>query len=612
MAYRDIELEARTNPEFQSLLRKHFDDIRRYQSGASIADRQNFQKTIVQLLKDCNYNLGMLVPYFFPRYPKDQPMTLRNRPFAYHMFQLQVGGSLTVRGSRQISKSTSFGARNLICANLFPGFRTMYIAPHHDNLKTYADKVRELERAFRFQKKDKNYRQNLYYKEYSNGAMMKFLYAQTSAAPVRGNTTDEILFDEYQNFDRSIEPEIVEIQKASEIPITIYAGTSLTVDTALEYRWSESSKATWHLKCGCGEWLNTGDAAVALTMIKPQGVCCPKCSRVLDVRDGNYVHEDMEMRDAGKIGIHTPQIIIPDFVEDTARWAKIYDQFLHTDPKKFLQEILGIPTEEGAREITQQHLRDMCVLTMEVIKDKLKRGAYRLVVSGVDWGGSDYNQATKTKSSYTVHVVLGLDHENNVDIIHMHRYAGMNYRDIVDSIVKDHHSLGGMAFASDFGGGQIYNLMIREKIGDPNRHLIFGYVGPNTQAVSEPAGDHLVNQYSLNRTESITQLYEAIKRTPSRIRCYNWVQAQQYLDDFLNLYRVIQENASGRSSFTYRRHGSKADDTLHAVNFAYVLLKLMNGEPIIQDQALIARIQGALRGANQRSMLARKIGVVSG
>jgi hypothetical protein len=317
------------------------------------------------------------------------------------------------------------------------------------------------------------------------------------------------------------------------------------------------------------------------------------------------------MLDGGRRGIHVPQIIIPDFVYDSQRWAKIYNSFIGGDPKKFLQEILGIPTEEGAREITQQNLMNICVLDVQEIKSKVKQGKYRVVVSGVDWGGSDYNQTTKTKSSYTVHIMLARGHDDSIDIIHMRRYSGMNYRDIVTGIMKDHREMGGMAFASDFGGGQIYNLMIREELGDASKHLVFGYVGPKSLPIADPTGDHMFNQFSLNRTESITALYEAIKCV--KIRCYHWGLAQSYLDDFLNLYRVISENAAGASQFVYRRHGSKADDTLHAVNFAYVLLRLMDGEPLVQDVALMSKIQTTLRGSNfNAARLGRKIGVVSG
>ena len=115
-------------------------------------------------------------------------------------------------------------------------------------------------------------------------------------------------------------------------------------------------------------------------------------------------------------------------------------------------------------------------------------------------------------------------------------------------------------------------------------------------ALSEPAGDHMFNQYSLNRTEAITSLYDAIKQ--KRIRCFQWEHAERYLLEFLNLFRAPNETSSGATSFTYRRHGSKADDSLHAVNFAYVLARLMLDEPLIADKMLRDRILKNLRGNN--------------
>lgn len=493
--------------------------------------------------------------------------------------------------------STSLGARQLMFSNVVSGFRSIYITPHTDQLKTYADRLREMERAFRFYKPSKNFRQNLYFKEYPNGAMIKLMYALTSAAALRGNSADELLFDEYQNFDISLEDEVLEIQKASTMPVRIFAGTSLTTDTALEAKYQASSQGVWMIKCGCGEWLNTGDREVALQLVQPEGVVCPKCSRVQDVRLGHYVHGDQDKLLRQEIGFHIPQIIIPYFTEDIVRWSEIYRKKVSGgNINKFLEEVLGIPTEEGEREITQQNLKDICVLNHAECRVKAKRGDYLLVVSGCDWGGSDYIPEAKTKVSFTVHAMLGVNHDFTIDIIHFQHYAGMDYRSVADDIVKNHYELTGEALASDFGVGQLYNMLLRERIKNIHKHLVFGYVGPSSAALSEPAGDHMFNQYSLNRTEAITSLYDAIKQ--KRIRCFQWEHAERYLLEFLNLFRAPNETSSGATSFTYRRHGSKADDSLHAVNFAYVLARLMLDEPLIADKMLRDRILKNLRGNN--------------
>jgi hypothetical protein len=167
---------------------------------------------------------------------------------------------------------------------------------------------------------------------------------------------------------------------------------------------------------------------------------------------------------------------------------------------------------------------------------------------------------------------------------------------VADDIVRNHNELLGEALASDFGVGQLYNMLLRERIKNVHKHLVFGYVGPSSAALGEPSGEHMFNQYSLNRTEAITSLYDAIKQ--KRIRCYQWEHAERYLMEFLNLFRAPNETSAGATSFTYRRHGSKADDSLHAVNFAYVLARLLLEEPLVADKMLRDRILKNLRGNN--------------
>ena len=133
------------------------------------------------------------------------------------------------------------------------------------------------------------------------------------------------------------------------------------------------------------------------------------------------------------------------------------------------------------------------------------------------------------KISTTVHVILGvLPGTGKIDILHIRRYSGMNYDDIVGDILHSHQVYRGNAIASDFGVGAVYNSKIREKI-PPEKHLIFGYVGPDSHLLSEPKQAHMFNQWSLNKTESISLTFEAIRQ--ARIRCFSWDIAEEYLTD---------------------------------------------------------------------------------
>jgi len=600
----DLYQRMKTDREFQQLLS-------RLGACVSVLERdprggRNLARSMNKLLEACNYNLGMLFPYMFPAYiidrdNKRQPLSLLNRPFGFSMTSVVPGSKTVVRAGRQAAKSTTLAALKLVVAHVL-GKRMMYLAPHNKQLETFARKVMELERYCRIKVSSVEFKQNQYYKEYPSGAVFDLVYAYTSAEQTRGKTTDWLSIDEAQSFDGGLWPEVQQVMKASNWPVFLVAGTSLTIDTFLESNYQNGSRGTWHIRCpgrtktGAPRYLDCGNQKQIMAAIQQKGLCCPWTGVRLDPRSGFFVHEMQGRFEQYNTSLHVPQIIIPDFTIDPVKWKEIWDAYNEYDTPKFLQEVMGIPTEQGARELTEQELISICTLgTQDVVQKKAKtQGYYKYIVSGCDWGGSDYNRATHTKESYTVHVMLGITNDGKFDIIHMRRYSGMGYREIVGHILADHRRLGGNALASDFGAGAAYNMLLRESSAlSASRHIIFNYVGPNSAAVAEPHGDHMFNQLSLNRNEAITKLFMAVKE--SRIRCYEWEEAKTLLSYFLNMTRTQSENsATGSTTFRYLRSGEQPDDTLHATNFAFVLGKIMLGEQLVPDQGLQRELQNKL------------------
>ena len=233
---------------------------------------------------------------------------------------------------------------------------------------------------------------------------------------------------------------------------------------------------------------------------------------------------------------------------------------------------------------------DICVLGRDfnALLRKAQQRDYEFVVSGCDWGGSDYIPAQHIKISTTVHVVVGVLPTGKLDILHIQRYSGMNYDDIVNDIMHNHSVRNGFAIASDFGVGAVYNSKIREKL-PPEKHLIFGYVGPASDLISEPKQAHIYNQWSLNKTESLSLTYEAIRQ--QRIRCFDWAIAEEFLSDFLNIFRSPGESPSGATTFIYRAHPSKPNDTAMAINYAFMLAKILLKEPMFADSSLKSRLE---------------------
>lgn len=599
MPYIDLEYKFRTDEVFRAeLVRRatelmHLEKTGRNTATSIIAQRERLR----EFIKFCNFNLVFLTSYYFPRYPKDKPLRFFNYPFAFQLFEMQIGGYTVIRGSRQISKSTSYSVRQLLQARLYPGFHSLYICPRNDQLSTYANKLREIESASRFfETGNKKLRKNLNLKEFSNKSTIELVYVLQSASNVRGKSADELLFDEFQDFDPDLEIEISQIQSASETPVTFYSGTSLTTDSALEQKYRTSSMCSWLTRCGCGHYNIPLPEYNVLDMIQPKGPCCSKCGRLINIREGRFIPANRALHDRGFRGYHIPQIIVPAVFQNQIRWSEIYRaKVKYGGNRKFLQEILGIATEEGEREITKQNLIDICTLgkNLRVLHDRAMNRQYQFVVSGCDWGGSDYIPAQKMKISTTVHTMCGITGDGSFELIHIRRYSGMNYDDIAGDILFNHQKLRGNAMASDFGVGTHYNALLRQVV-PPEKHLIFGYVGPASALISEPDGAHMFNQWSVNKTDSISQLYEGVRY--KRLRCFDWELAEEFLSDFLNMYRAPCETPGGATTFRYMASASRPNDTLQSVNYCYLLGRILLGEPMFADMSLQYRLNHSLQG----------------
>lgn len=407
-----------------------------------------------------------------------------------------------------------------------------------------------------------------------------------------------------QSMEPTIIPDILECNQNSPLPITLYTGTAMSTETLLEQEWQKSSQGVWHIKAGDGRtWLNMHDEDTLLKVCdNKRGPTCPITGKILDVTDGHYEHAYPGRLNMGYIGLHVPQVIIKDNVDNPLQWGKLYKKRQEYDPNKFLMECCGIAMSEGMREISQSDLEAICNLdkTKDELLQRCRNGYYRLVVSGCDWGGSDYNSAAKTKTSYTVHCILGVSPNGSVDILHFNRYAGMDYESIGSDIVKNHVKYKGTVIASDYGVGSAYNSYLRKNL-PVFSHFIAQFTGPSTAPIAPVKNSSLTNHVGVNKTEAITNVFADIKR--GRIHCRRWEDMSQYLTDFLNVYRAPVDTEQGMTKFRWIRSSTKADDALMAFTFAYVFVKMFLGEKMVEDRAFERYIMDVLNGQPGRSSM---------
>ena len=501
--------------------------------------------------------------------------------------------------------TTNLGIRTDLCMRLIPGLKLATIVPRTEQLKTIGDKYKEIENANRFKCQSPNVRSNLFFKEFPHPggkvSQLRLWYILTNADKIRGNTYDWLDFDEYQDFDNSLETEIIATQSRTKIPMLTFGGTSKSVDTALEEKWLNSARGLWRLTCPHCKFDNYPTIKNGvMDMIKPQGLCCLKCGHKLNVRDGQWDFEDQYALKLGRWGFHVPQIIVPANTEDESKWLRIYSKAQDkTDFNGFCEEYLGEATEEGTKEISITDLQRACVLgdIKHLQQDFFKKGrsiydTYSHIVSGCDWGGSDYNVAMKSKVSYTAHVIMGIRRDGKFDLLDFTRYSGMDWDNVAANICKRHKEFGCYALASDYGGGAVYINNLRKLI-DPFKVLAFKYSMPKAKLLGE-ADSNFQGLYSLNRTESISAVFQAIKQ--GQIRFPDWEQCKTALLDILNLVRIPSESRSGETTFLYNRKPNKSDDFLHAINYAFILGKLLRGDPLFEDPRVQATFFNLITG----------------
>ncbi len=565
------------------------------------------EKAMFDVWRLCGRNISTLMPWFFPSFPKKAPMSMMDRPFNMVLLYLLPYHAFVLRGSRQIGKTISIGTRQRTHAHIFHGLSSMYIAPHSEPLNTYCRKYVDIDRAFRFPSPvgDK-FKQLKQYKEYPNGSKVEMVRVQTSATPVRGKTYDEVIMDECQLFDPGLETEVLEVLSDSKIKSMLYAGTSTTTETLLEHRYQEGTQGVWHVLLDDGKTVNCGNADEVMPYIGEYCMVDPKSGRPINPLRGFYKYENPSGFDQNIISVHIPQIINPDKVNSVSEWNGIYKTMIR-DKKKMIQEKLGIPVAEANQEVSESDLKRICVIPdgPDERKKKCREGYYRLVVSGFDWGGSDYNPLLKTKISSTCHAVIGVSPDDKVHILHLRRHAGKDYKTIMNQIVADHLAHAGGAMASDFGGGQQYHALLRTHPNvNASRHVIFDYSAPESAICAPSKTSSLENMLMLNRTESITALYLAIVMDNPMLLAPSWDEMEDYLRDFLNMNRVLIDKERGHKGrrFVYHRHPSRTDDVVHALNFAYSLLRLCVQQLLIEDPAARTMIRNAVYGGNPASM----------
>lgn len=101
MAFFDLHKHLTLDASFRNKIERA---QKKYQQAYKARQVTASREYLADFMRLCHCNPGLLVPHFFPSYPKNKPLSLSSRTFTYAMMGVTPSSSIVFQGSRQVGK----------------------------------------------------------------------------------------------------------------------------------------------------------------------------------------------------------------------------------------------------------------------------------------------------------------------------------------------------------------------------------------------------------------------------------------------------------------------------------------------------------------------------
>ena len=480
-----------------------------------------------------------------------------------------------MRAGRQVSKTTVIAADIIMRIIEHPNTPALYCNSSADQTASFSRSKLEpflkqspAVHSYLFSSKDVI--DNVFHKRFSNNSEIMMSYFSDSADRVRGRTGHALYLDEVQDmlYDAMIDAE--ECLSAAENPKVVYAGTSKSMITPLEYMWGESTQKHWVIPCShCGKH-NIPDKR----NIGRKGLICKNCGGALNTYDG-YWHAMGKTERPYADGYWIPQIIMPIHCTVESKWERLLEKLEIYPEAKFDNEVMGLPCGDGEQAISENDLKAICEdVPMENRRTLQNAKDAEFLAAGIDWGGGGAKNVSRTVLSiYAVYPdkplyrkIYGKIYSEGEPVKHIRDIASTLCRFGVEVVCAD-HGLGNMAVsqlrdALSNSGSEVYSTI-------PIYPVMY------SEASRPVSWNNEGRHYVVNRTNLIDNFLMDLKR--GYIKAFRWGEFEPFARDILNVRQAVVGEDTGHPRRVWRHSPKDPDDSLHSMVFGWFAARVKTG-----------------------------------
>ena len=306
----------------------------------------------------------------------------------------------------------------------------------------------------------------LIYKQFKDGNTLWCDSLGTEGSRVLGRTFDVLFCDEVQDMtELSISKAIKCLTRAQYGPqpggVQVFFGTPRQKGTFFHRMWEQSDQRRYYLRCGdCGKYflLYTPGSDKWEKDIWLYGniIKCPSCGFEQDkidaVERGKWVPTPGR-EDSNFVGFHFNQLFIPEFTKEVIIKEKPETNPLNSDIT-YNNEVLGEFHSGEGMPITFEEIYTACRDVDRVMSPQISKGE-RVTYLGVDWGGKPDVDGIKRGQSFSVGVVLSVEHDKKFNIefaTKLKKIGFQDKKDFIDNMFKLYSvrsAMGDIGFAED-------------------------------------------------------------------------------------------------------------------------------------------------------------------